>query len=190
MVPGVFCLCLPGGGKISRPWPYFARMRIAAIVAVSQNGIIGDDNQIPWYLPTDLNYFKRVTLGHPVIMGRKNFQSIGRPLPKRLNIVLTRSAFWRADGVEIANSASEALQIASDSGAQSAFIIGGADIYSLFWAQTQTLYYTEVHVEVEGDVRFPGFDLSEWQLLSSEHHEADAKNEFAYTFKVYERLPD
>lgn len=162
-------------------------MTFAAIVAVSANGVIGDDNQIPWYLPADLAYFKRVTLGHPIIMGRKNFQSIGRALPKRLNIVLTRNPFFRADGVEVAYSTEEAQDIAEASGAEKVFIIGGADIYQAFWAQTQTLYYTEVHTEVEGDVFFPTVDLSEWELVSSDARPTDEKHAFAYTFKVYER---
>ena len=163
-------------------------MHLAAIVAVSANGVIGDDNQIPWYLPADLKYFKRVTLGRPVLMGRKCFQSIGRPLPGRLNVVLTRNAFFVADGVTVAHSPERALEVARASGAETAFVIGGADIYELFWARTQTLYYTHVHVEVEGDVRFPEPDEAEWRLASEEHHGADAKNPHAYTFRVYERI--
>ena len=125
-------------------------MKLSAIVAVSANGVIGADNQIPWYLPDDLKYFKRVTLGHPVLMGRKCFASIGRPLPKRLNVVLTRNAFYVADGVTVAHSPEQALEVARHSGAETAFVIGGADIYELFWAQTQTLYLTRVHAEFEG----------------------------------------
>ena len=162
-------------------------MLLSAIVAVSANGVIGDDNQIPWYLPADLRYFKRVTLGHPVLMGRKCFQSIGRALPKRLNVVMTRNAFFVADGVTVAHSGEQALEVARASGAEEAFVIGGADIYRLFWAQTRTLYYTLVHTEVDGDVRFPDVDPAEWRLTSEERHEADAKNPHAYTFRVYER---
>lgn len=172
--------------------PYLRPMHLSAIVAVSENGVIGDDNQIPWYLPADLKYFKRVTLGHPVIMGRKCFQSIGRALPKRLNVVMTRNAFFVADGVTVVHSGEQALEVArhevaDHDGEQKAFVIGGADIYRLFWAQTQTLYYTLVHTEVDGDIRFPDVDPAEWRLASEERHEADAKNPHAYTFRVYER---
>ena len=163
-------------------------MHLAAIVAVSANGVIGDDNQIPWYLPADLKYFKRVTLGHPVLMGRKCFQSIGRPLPKRLNVVLTRNAFFVADGVTVVHSPEQALEVARHSGAEMAFVIGGADIYEAFRAQTQTLYYTLVHTEVEGEIRFPDPDPAEWRLSAEERHEADAKNPHAYSFRVYERI--
>ena len=163
-------------------------MTLAAIVAVAANGVIGDDNQIPWYLPADLAYFKRVTVGHPVIMGRKCFQSIGRPLPKRLNVVLTRNPFFLADGVEVAHAPAEALAIAAESGAAEAFIIGGADIYRAFWAQTQTLYLTEVHAEFPGDVRFEIPDPEAWRLVASESHEPDTKNAYGYTFQRFERL--
>ncbi len=162
-------------------------MTIAAIVAVSENGVIGDDNQIPWYLPADLAYFKRTTVGKPVIMGRKCFQSIGRALPKRLNVVLTRNAFFVADGVTVVHSGEQAMEVAAGGGAETAFVIGGADIYELFWAQTRTLYYTLVHAEVAGDVKFPSIDGAEWSLTSEERHEADDKNAHAYTFRVYER---
>ncbi len=162
-------------------------MTIAAIVAVSENGVIGDDNQIPWYLPADLAYFKRTTVGKPVIMGRKCFQSIGRALPKRLNVVLTRNAFFAADGATVVHGGAQAMEVAAASGAETAFVIGGADIYELFWAQTRTLYYTLVHTAVEGDIKFPDLDEAEWRLTSEERHEADAKNAHAYTFRVYER---
>ncbi len=162
-------------------------MTIAAIVAVSENGVIGDDNQIPWYLPADLAYFKRTTVGKPVIMGRKCFQSIGRALPKRTNVVLTRNAFFVADGVTVVHSGEQAVEVAAASGAETAFVIGGADIYELFWLQTRVLYYTLVHTQVAGDVKFPSLDEAEWQLTSEERHEADDKNAHAYTFRVYER---
>ncbi len=162
-------------------------MTLAAIVAVSSNGVIGHDNQIPWYLPADLAYFKRMTLGKPVIMGRKCFRSIGRALPKRLNVVLSLDPFFRADGIEIAHSPAEAFDIAAATGAELAFVIGGAQIYEAFWEKTEILYYTEVHIKVEGDVFFPAVSPEEWELQSSEHHAADEKNECAYTFKVFRR---
>ena len=167
-------------------------MKLAAIVAMTPDRVIGADNQIPWYLPADLKYFKKVTLGHPVIMGRKCFESIGRPLPKRTNIVLSRNPFFIASGIVRATSPEEALLdarlAAEQAGVDTVFNIGGAEIYKLFWEQTQLLYLTEVHTQVAGDTYFPAFDLNNWELRSSESHQADEKNEFDYTYKVYERI--
>ena len=165
-------------------------MKLAAIVAMTPDRVIGADNQIPWYLPADLKYFKKVTLGHPVIMGRKCFESIGRPLPKRTNIVLTRNPFYMATGIALAHLKEEALDIAeAECGeAGTAFVIGGADIYKLYWQETQTLYLTEVEVDVEGDVYFPQVSDREWRLTSSERHEPHDRNPHPYTFKVYERI--
>lgn len=168
-------------------------MKIAAIVAMTPNRVIGADNQIPWYLPADLKYFKKLTSGHPIIMGRKCFESIGRPLPKRTNIVLSRNPFFIATGIVRAVSPEDALldgQVAAkEAGTDTIFIIGGAEIYKLFWDQTDTLYLTEVHTDVEGDVYFPEVKADEWKLVSSEYKEADAKNAFAATYKVFRRKP-
>lgn len=167
-------------------------MTLAAIVAMTPQRVIGADNRIPWYLPADLKYFKRRTLGHPVIMGRKCYQSIGRPLPKRTNVVLTRNPFFVSSGVTVAHDGDEALAVAEaalrDSDADTAFVIGGADVYQLYWDATDVLYLTEVEAEVPGDVYFPEVTADEWRLASSERHEPDGKNEYAYTYKVYERL--
>ncbi|MFK8057597.1 MAG: dihydrofolate reductase [Saprospiraceae bacterium] len=166
-------------------------MKIAAIVAMTPNRVIGADNQIPWYLPADLKYFKKVTSGHPIIMGRKCFESIGRPLPKRTNIVLSKNPFFIASGIVRALSPEDALldaQVAAkEANTDTIFIIGGAEIYKLFWEQTEILYLTEVHTDAEGDVYFPELNENEWKLVSSEHKEADEKNIFAATYKVYER---
>jgi dihydrofolate reductase len=166
-------------------------MTIAAIVAMSTNRVIGANNQIPWYLPADLKYFKKVTLGHPVIMGRKCFQSIGRPLPKRTNIVLSQNPFFIATGIVRARNADDALLdaklAAEEARTDKVFVIGGAEIYKLFWEQTQMLYLTEVHTEVEGDTFFPEIDEQEWSLISSEYKPVDDKNEFAATYKVLQR---
>ena len=164
-------------------------MTLAAIVAMTPDRVIGADNQIPWYLPADLKYFKKVTLGHPVIMGRKCFESIGRPLPKRTNIVLSRNAFWMATGVARTSTKQEALAVAEEAAENDlAFVIGGAEIYKLFWEETQVLYLTEVEAEVEGDVYFPEIDLGEWKLRSREAHRADGKNEYDYTYFIYDRV--
>jgi dihydrofolate reductase len=164
-------------------------MLVSAIVAVAQNGVIGQHNQIPWYLPADLGYFKRTTLHHHIIMGRNSFRSIGRPLPNRTNIVVTRDPFFTADGVLIAHSIEEALGMAYDNNETEAFIIGGGEIYAQSMDLLDRLYLTEVQLAPDGDVFFPEIDRSEWREISREHHEPDDKNEHAYTFCVLERIP-
>ena len=162
-------------------------MRISAIVAVARNGVIGLHNQIPWYLPADLKFFKRTTIHHHVIMGRKSFLSIGRPLPKRTNIVVTRNPFFVASGVLIAHSVEEALSMAHRADETEAFIIGGSQIYAASMPFWHRLYLTEVDAEPEGDTFFPEMDWSEWQLVEETHHEPDERNAFGYTFKVLDR---
>ncbi len=163
-------------------------MIISAIVATDRNGIIGKDGDIPWYLSSDLKYFKKRTLGHHIIMGRKSFESIGRPLPKRTNIVLTRNPFFVASNCLVVRSLEEALQIARDNGEEEAFIIGGGDIYRLAMPMLDRLYLTEVDTAVEGgDTSFPEIEAEAWTLSWSESHQADEKNDHDYTFKVLER---
>lgn len=162
-------------------------MIISTIVATAKNNVIGRNGQIPWYLPADLKYFKRTTLNHHIIMGRGTLESIGRPLPKRTNIVLTRNPFYTATNVIIANDIEEALNVAVENGETEAFIIGGGTIYEQSQEFWDRIYLTEVDLEVEGDTFFPELDMTQWILLSSEYHQADAKNEFDYTFKVLER---
>lgn len=164
------------------------KMIVSAIVATARNGVIGKNNEIPWYLPADLKYFKRTTIDHHVIMGRKTFESMGRPLPKRTNIVVTRDVFFIASGCLIARTIEEALGMAYDNGETEAFIIGGGEIYRQSMKYCDRIYLTEIDIEPEGDVFFPEMDAAEWALSSSEAHPADEKNEWAYTFKVYERI--
>lgn len=163
-------------------------MIVSAIVAVAKNNVIGKDNQIPWYLPADLAYFKRTTLEHHIIMGRNSFQSIGRPLPKRTNVVITRDMFFSAEGAWVAHSVEEALGIAFDNGETEAFIIGGGVIYQESMDLWDKLYLTEVDAEPEGDVFFPEINPADWREIWREEHPADAKNEFAFTFRVLERI--
>ena len=164
-------------------------MIISAIVAVSKNGVIGKGNDIPWYLPADLKYFKRTTLHHHVLMGRKTFQSMGRPLPKRTNVVITRDPFFIASNVIVVRSLEEALEVARNNGETEAFVIGGGQIYELSMSLLDRIYYTEVDLEVEdGEIFFPKLQEEEWKLVSEEPHQADEKNEWDYTYKVYERL--
>jgi dihydrofolate reductase len=161
-------------------------MLVSAIVAVAQNGVIGKDNQIPWYLPADLKYFKKVTTGHHVIMGRKCFESIGRPLPNRTNVVITRDPFFVATGCVVVHSIEEALNLAFENEESEAFIIGGGEIYRQSLQYWDTVYFTEVNINPEGDIFFEPLDDS-WKLSSEDAHKADDKNEFDYVYKVFER---
>ncbi|MBK7872598.1 MAG: dihydrofolate reductase [Saprospiraceae bacterium] len=163
-------------------------MIVSAIVAVSKNNVIGRDNDIPWHLSGDMKFFKRTTIDHHVIMGRKTFRSMGRPLPKRTNIVITRDPYFIASGCLIARSVEEALEIAYDNEENEAFIIGGGEIYTLSLSYWDKIYLTEVNVEIpDGEVFFPKLDLKEWRLLSSEKHTTDEQNDHDYTIKILER---
>ncbi len=162
-------------------------MIVSAIVATAKNNVIGKDNDIPWYLPADLKYFKRCTLNHHIIMGRKSYESIGRPLPKRTNIVVTRDPFYVVSNCLVAHSVDEALKMALDNSEQEAFIIGGGEIYKLAMPFVDRLYLTEVDAAVDGTVFFPEINMDEWELKSEEPHKADEKNEFDYVFKIFER---
>ena len=162
-------------------------MRISTIVAVAANNVIGHENQIPWYLPADLKYFKRTTLNLPILMGRKNFLSIGKPLPNRVNIVVTRDAFFNASGVVVVHSIPEGIELARQAGETELFIIGGGEIYRQCMDLTDRLYITEIETDVEGDVYFPEVDTETWKLISEERHDPDDRNKYAYSFKVYDR---
>lgn len=165
-------------------------MFVSAIVAVAHHNVIGQGNQIPWYLPADLAWFKRTTLGHYVLMGRNSFRSIGRPLPKRTNVVITRDPFFTAEGVLVAHSIREALELAYEAGETEAFIIGGGEIYQQSMEFWDRVYLTEVDANVEGDTFFPALDPEVWQENWREAHAPDEKNEYAYTFRILERKPD
>jgi len=162
-------------------------MRVSCIVAIAKNNVIGKDNDIPWYLPADLKYFKKTTLNHHIIMGRNCYESIGKPLPKRTNVVLTRNPFYIVSNCYVTNSIEEALKIAKDNGEEEAFIIGGAQIYEQSMHLCDKLYLTEVDLEVEGDVFFPKINFDEWKLISEDAHQADEKNQHDYVFKIFER---
>jgi dihydrofolate reductase len=165
-------------------------MLISAIVATAKNNVIGKSNQIPWYLPADLSYFKKTTLEHHIIMGRNSFHSIGRPLPKRTNIVVTRDPFFIADGVRVAHSVEEALGMAFDGDESEVFIIGGGEIYRETADLWDRIYLTEVALEVDGDVFFPKIIPTEWKEIWSEAHSPDEKNEWPYTFRILERITE
>lgn len=166
-------------------------MRIALMWAMARNGVIGRDNKLPWYLPEDLKYFKRVTTGKPVIMGRKTYDSIGRPLPNRTNIVVTRDASLTVPGVKVVTSLDDALDLARAesviSDVEEVIVMGGAEIYAQALPYADRLYVTLVHAEVEGDAVFPPIDLDEYQELAREDFKAEGPNPYDYSFVVYER---
>lgn len=165
-------------------------MKISLIVAVSRNGVIGIDNQLPWHLPEDLKYFKSVTMGKPIIMGRKTFDSIGRPLPGRTNIVITRDSSWQAEGVEVARTLAQAMTLGQLACAQAdvdeAMVIGGEQIYRMTLPAADRLYLTEVQAEVEGDAFFPEFDTKDWHQVSEQLPEVTDTH--GYRFVVLERI--
>lgn len=164
---------------------------LSAIVARAANGCIGKDNKLPWYLPGDLKYFKRVTLGKPIIMGRKTWESLKGPLPGRTNIVISRDADYIAEGAKTVQTLDQAVALASDvaliDGVEEAVIIGGAEIYRLALESVQRLYVTEVHAVVEGDAFFPELDGSLWQEAGREDFAAEGPNPYDYSFVVYQR---
>jgi len=160
-------------------------MTVSLIVAMSENSVIGVANDLPWHLPADLKYFKATTLGKPIIMGRKTFDSIGRPLPGRQNIVVTRSDSWRHEGVDVASNIGAAIALAGD--AEEIMITGGAQIYEQAMPSVEKLYITEVALKIEGDAYFPAFDKADWREISREQHAAEGEKP-AYAFVVYERV--
>jgi|SRR5690606_20282330 len=157
---------------------------VTIIVAASENNVIGKDNNLLWHLPNDLKFFKQTTLGRPLVMGRKTFESLDGPLPKRRNIVVTRQSAYSAEGVEVAHSIEEAL--AGCAGEEEVFIGGGAEIYKQALPLVDRIYLTRVHTVVEGDSYFVELG-DEWQLLSADSHAADGRHAFGYTFLTYER---
>ena len=159
---------------------------ISLIVAVADNGVIGSQGQLPWRLPADLQHFKKLTLGHPVIMGRRTFDSIGRPLPQRTNIVVTRQTNWTAPGTETAASVAAAVARATELDTQ-VCIIGGGEIYREALPMANEVYLTEVHTMVEGDAFFPTLSPNEWREEARERHEADERHAFAFSFVTLRR---
>ena len=160
--------------------------QINLIAAMARNRVIGKDNQMPWHLPADLQHFKSVTMTHPIIMGRKTYESIGRPLPGRRNLVISRNPDLVIEGVEIFNSIDAAM--ARCSAAQSVMIIGGANLYEQMMPYADYLYLTFIDHETEGDAYFPDWSDYQWTELSREHHTADDNNPYDYQFVTLKRL--
>lgn len=163
-------------------------MKLALIAAVARNGIIGRDGALPWHLPEDQRHFRRLTTGHPVIMGRTTWESLPerfRPLPGRRNIVVTRNPAWRADGAEAAHSVDAALALAS--GADKAYVIGGGELYRAALPFADELVLTEIDRDFDGDARFPDWDRSRYREALRERHRAAPPNDFDYAFVTYRR---
>jgi len=160
-------------------------MRISLIVAMSRNRVIGRDGGLPWRLSSDLKRFKQLTMGHHLLMGRKTFESIGRVLPGRQTIVITRQTDYRPDGVEVAAGLEQAIELAR--GDSELFITGGGEIYRIALPLVQRIYLTWVDADVQGDTLFPEWNEAEWQLVLDEPHAADEKNDYPHHFRVYDR---
>ena len=160
-------------------------MKLSLIVAMERSGVIGRDGDLPWHLSADLRRFKQLTMGHHIIMGRKTFDSIGRLLPGRTSVVVTRQSDFAAPGAVVTHSLPDAVAAASND--DEAFIIGGAEIYQQALDIVDRIYLTEVDAEVAGDARFPDFDRSEWTVADRTEHPADERNDHPHTFTVLER---
>ena len=175
-----FCPC----GRLS----FLEIMKINCIVACSKNRAIGRENTIPWHLPADLKYFKKITSGNMIIMGRKTFESIGRPLPNRTNVIISRKNDLVIENCHVFDSLEKALDFANIKGEENVFIIGGGEIYKESITKCDKLYFTEVDVVIEdATVFFPVISDSDWQLESEEKHLADDFNKYNYSFKIYSR---
>ncbi len=165
-------------------------MRLSLVVAVAKNGVIGRDGGLAWKISDDLKRFKEITTGHPIIMGRKTFDSIGKPLPNRINIVISRTINER-EGVIVARTVEQAIKAARDAakelGVEEIFVIGGADLYEKTLPLADRLYLTEVDAVVEGDVRFPRFDPADWRKRSTGRAEKSGRNEHACEFFILDR---
>lgn len=163
-------------------------MIVAVLAAVDESGGIGIHNRLPWHLPNDLKRFKSLTMGHHLIAGRKTYQSIGRSLPGRTMIVVTRQAGFMAPDCLVASSLKQALRLARERDETQVFIIGGGQIFAQALALADRMYLTRVHTRSQADVFFPAFDASEWTVVRSEEHSADERHAYAYTFVDLERV--
>ena len=161
-------------------------MKISAIVAMSQNHVIGKDNQLPWHLPADLKHFKKITMGHHILMGRKTFESIGCALPGRLNIIITHDKNFQANDCVIVHSIDEAILAAKESA--EIFVIGGALLFQQMMPKIDRLYLTIIHADFDGDVFFPELNVAEWETISEEYCSSDSVNQYDYSFILKEKV--
>jgi dihydrofolate reductase len=163
-------------------------MRISLIVAMDENGAIGKDGGLPWRQSADLKRFKHLTLGHVVIMGRKTWQSIGKVLPGRIIVVVTRQADYHAEGVQVVHTLEEALEVSRAQEEKEVFVIGGAQLFNRVLSLANRIYLTRVHTHIQNaDAFFPAFEVRDWQLIHEEQQSADAKNQYPTTFQVWKR---
>jgi dihydrofolate reductase len=158
---------------------------LTLIVAVADSGVIGRDNSLPWHLPEDLKRFKRLTMGKPIVMGRKTFESIGKPLPGRVNIVVTRDPGYRRDGVIVVHDVDSAVRAAGP--VPEIMVIGGAELFRSLLPRAGRVHLTRVHGNIEGDVMWPALDDRDWQVVEREEFAADERHAHAMTFEVIER---
>lgn len=164
-------------------------MRISIIAAVATNGVIGRDGGLPWRLPADMRFFKRTTMGHHLVMGRKTWASIGRPLPGRTMVVLTRDRSARIPGVVVAHELAEAVERAEAAGDSELFVIGGAEIYALALPRADRLLLTRVEADVPGDVVFPEYDAAAWVEVDRQEHPVDERHAYSFAICTLERAP-
>jgi dihydrofolate reductase len=155
-------------------------MNLSIIVALSENNVVGINNQLPWHLSADLKRVKALTMGHHLIMGRKTFESIGKPLPGRTNVIITRNNNYHADGITVVSSLNEALEKAKDD--NEAFIFGGGEIFREALPVVNKIYMTRIHQNFEGDTRFPELNPEEWKVISRQDFNSDEKNNYNYSF--------
>jgi len=163
-------------------------MTISLVVAAATNNAIGKDGIMPWHLPNDMKHFKNVTWGMPVVMGRKTFESLGKALPGRKNIVITRQVDWKAASTVPVKSIDDALFVAKETDAKEVMVIGGGEIYRALFDKAKRIYLTRVEAEPDADTFFPSLDPQHWYLVSQRNHEADQKNAYNYSFQVWERI--
>jgi dihydrofolate reductase len=163
-------------------------MIISLIAAASANNVIGKDNQLPWHLPVDMNFFKNTTWGMPMIMGRKTFESNGyKPLPGRINIIITRQKNLKGKGAVIVNNYNDAMFVAKDADCKEVFVIGGGEIFKDVINKADRIYMTRVHTLIDGDVFFPAIDEKKWKLISKRDCFADEKHKYNYSFELWEK---
>lgn len=163
-------------------------MKISLVVAAASNNAIGKEGTMPWHLPNDMKHFKNITWGMPVIMGRKTFESLGKPLAGRKNIVISRQPGWNAAGTIVVKSIDDALFVASQADANEVMVIGGGEIYKALYTKASRIYLTRVEAEPEADTFFPAIDPEQWYLVNQQNHEADEKNAYNYSFQTWERI--
>jgi dihydrofolate reductase len=162
-------------------------MIITLVVAASENNVIGRDGGLPWDLPNDMRHFKEITIGHTVVMGRKTYSSIGRPLPDRRNIIVTRQDDFRVEGCEIVHSLEEAFALSEEAASEEVCVIGGGEIYAQALPFASRIELTRVHITIDGDTFFPKFSEDSWEEINREEHEEDDDHIYPYTFLTYER---